>query len=238
DLSLKPERATQYEVGTQGSAFDQRLTGQVALYDIENTNKLVSETSNSVTFTTNAGKQRNRGAEVSLSLLAINDQTQAISTLRPWISYTYTDAQFIDFLSDNNNNASTKNFSGNAVPRVAPNMFNAGIDLASNNGVYVNGTYQYVDKVPVTFDNSTYVKGYDLLGLKAGYKTMVDKNWMLNLFVGGNNLTSSTYYSFLFAGPNYAGLAQAKDGGSGDGYIIPAPYKAQYYGNVSLSYIF
>ncbi len=238
DASLKPERAVQYEIGTQSSLFDNKLTGQIALFDIENTNKLVSETINSVTFTTNAGKQRNRGAEVSLSYLAIDAKDQPISMLRPWISYSYTDARFIDFKSDNNNTTATIDFSGNAVPRVPKNMFNAGIDIASRTGLYLNSSYQYVDKVPVTYDNSTYVKSYDLLGAKVGYKQKVDKHWMLNVFAGGDNLLGNTYYSFLFVGPNYKGLAQAADGGTGDGYIIPGPYNATFYGSLGLTYTF
>jgi len=238
DLNLKPERAVQYEVGTQGTFLDQRLTGQLSLFDIENTNKLVSETADAVTFTTNAGRQRNRGVEVSLSYLAVSDTTRPISTVRPWASYAFTDATFTDFTSDNNHNEQTVDFSGNDVPRVPRNMFNAGLDLASNIGLYLNGSYQYVSKVPVTFDNSTFVRSYDLLGLKLGYKKHVNKHWLLDLAVGGDNLTGSTYYSFLFVGANIAGLAQAEDGGRGDGYIIPAPYKAQLYSNISLKYVF
>ncbi len=238
DLSLKPELAVQYEIGTQGSFLDDKLSASVALFDIENTDKLVSETSNSVTFTTNAGKQQNRGAEVSLSALAINDKSQTLSLLRPWLSYSYTDATFVSFMSDNNNSAATVDFSGRAVPRVPKSTVSLGIDGATNSGFTFNGTYQYVDKVPVTYDNSTYVKGYGLLGARAGYTQKLDRNWVLDLFAGGTNLTSATSYSFLFVGPNYKGLAQSKDGGTGDGYIIPAPYTPQLYGNVTLRYVF
>lgn len=238
DLSLKPERAVQYEVGAQGSLFANRLNGQISLFDIENSDKLISQTVNSITYTTNAGKQRDRGAEASLSYLAIDNPTQPLSLVRPWVSYTFTDSRFIDFRSDNNNTAATVDYSGNAVPRVARNVFNGGLDLASNQGVYFNSTYQYVDKVPVTFDNSTYVKSYDLLGAKIGYKKQVDTHWSLDASVGGDNLLGSTYYSFLFVGPNYAGLAQAQDGGRGDGYIIPGPYKATVYGTLTLRYTF
>jgi iron complex outermembrane receptor protein len=198
----------------------------------------VSQTANAITYTTNAGKQRDRGAEASLSYLVIDNPTQPLSLVRPWVSYTYTDSKFIDFKSDNNNTPTTVDFSGSAVPRVPRNMFNGGLDLASNQGVYLNSTYQYVDKVPVTFDNSTYVKSYDLLGAKVGYKKQVDKHWSFDASAGGDNLLGSTYYSFLFVGPNYAGLAQAQDGGRGDGYIIPGPYKATFYGNLSLRYTF
>ncbi len=238
DLTLKPERAIQYEVGTQGSLFANRLTAQASLFDVENTDKLVTETANSVTFTTNAGKQRNRGAEVSLSILAVDDSSSILSLARPWVSYTYTDAKFVDFKSDNNNLPTTVDFSGNPVPRVPRNMINAGLDLATNHGVYFNSTYQYVSKVPVTFDNSTYVKSYDLLGAKLGIKKQVDKHWSLDLFGGADNILGSTHYSFLFVGPNYAGLATAAAGGHGDGYIIPAPCNATFYTSLSLRYAF
>jgi iron complex outermembrane receptor protein len=205
---------------------------------VENTDKLLSQTVNSVTFTTNAGKQRNRGAELSLSYLAIDNRLHTLSQLRPWVSYTYTDATFVDFKSDNNNSTNTVDYSGNPVPRVPRNMVSAGVDLATRQGIYLNSTYSWVSKVPVTFDNSTYVKSYDLLGGKVGFKRQVSGNWLLDVFAGGDNLLGSTYYSFLFVGPNINSLAQAQDGGRGDGYIIPAPYKATAYGNISLSYLF
>lgn len=236
DLSLKPERAVQYEVGAQGSLFRKRLVGQVAVYDIENTDKLVTETQNSVTFTTNAGKQRNRGAEVSLSWQAVNDPSRLLSTVRPWITYSYTDAEFVDFKSDNNNNTGTVDFSGNYVPRVPKSMFSAGIDLATSDGFYLDGTYKYVDQVPVTFDNSTWVSPYDLLNAKVGYRGKLDRHWQLDVFAGGQNLTNRTYYSFLFVGPNITGLETSAAGGTGDGYIIPAPYKATYYGSIQLAF--
>lgn len=238
DLGLKPERAVQYEIGTKGNLFHQRLSYQLALFDLENYDKLVSVTSNSITRTTNAGKQRNKGLELSLSYLAINNRNQVLSRLRPWISYTYSDFKYVDFKSNNNNNATTVDYSGNAVARVPHNTIDAGLDVETNVGLYLNGTYRYVDRVPVTFDNSTYVKSYDLLGMKIGYKQHLGSHFLLNVSAGGNNLLGSTYYTFLFIGPNINGLAQPKDGGTGDGYIIPGPYKATVYGNVTLKYIF
>jgi iron complex outermembrane receptor protein len=240
DASLKPERAVQYEIGTRGSVFDKKLTGQVSLFDLENTDKLISQTVATVTSTVNAGKQRNQGAEVSASFLALNstNKNDILTLVRPWVTYTYTDAKYVDFKSDNNNTAATVNFSGNAVARVPKNMMSAGLDAASGTGIYFNGTFQHVDKVPVTFDNSTYVSSYNLLGAKVGYKKEIDRRYLINAYVGGDNLTNSTYYNFLFVGPNYKGLSQGPDGGTGDGFILPAPYKASYYLNLSLSYAF
>ena len=221
NTAIKPERAVQYELGAHTALLDKRLTGELTFYDLENTDKLISETSNSVTFTTNAGKQRNRGVEASLSYLALD-------ALRPWVSYTYTDARYIDF----------QTFDGNQVARVPKNFLAAGLDAHTALGLYANGTFQHTDKVPVTFDNSTWVHGYDILGAKVGYKaTMLDR-FKIDAFVGGNNLTSETYYTFLFVGPNYKGLAQGPDGGTGDGYILPAPYHAAIYTGITLSYLF
>ena len=101
DTDLKPEHAIQYELGSKGNLFNGKLAYQLALLDLENTDKLVIETSNSVTFTTNAGKQQNRGVELSLSYLLLNDPIQKISILRPWISYTYSNFKYSDFKSDN-----------------------------------------------------------------------------------------------------------------------------------------
>lgn len=236
NLSLKPEWGTQYEIGTKGNVLNRKLSYQVAVFDLENTDKLVSQTVNTVTSTTNVGKVRNQGAELSLSYSAIDNSDEAISLLRPWASYTYSNFKYIEFKSDNNNNANTVDFSGNKVARVAPNVFNLGFDAATNFGLYLFASYQFVDKTPVTFNNSNYMKSYSLLNAKLGFQRRVCDCLSLDLFVGSDNLTGSTYYSFLFVGPNIKGLTWAKDGGTGDGYIIPAPYKATFYGGAKLSY--
>ncbi len=170
NLSLEPERAVQYELGTMGSYVDDRLSTQLDVFDIENTNKLVSETSSSITFTTNAGKQRNRGVEASLGYAFVRDSSRALSLVRPWLAYSYTNAKFIDFKSDNNNGSGTVDFSGNAVPRVPRNTFAAGLDVGTQQGFTLTSSFLHIDRVPVTFDNSTYVRGYDLLSAKIGYR--------------------------------------------------------------------
>lgn len=236
NTGLKPERALQYEVGVQGSIM-KRLTGQLAIFDLDNTDKLVSQTINTITSTTNIGEQRNIGGELSLSWLAVSDASQMLSLVRPWLSYTYTDAKYVSFKSDNNNAATTVDFSGNVAARVPKTMYALGVDAATNNGFSLTSTYQFVGDVPVTFDNSTWVRSYSLLSAKAAYKTRLNDQWLLNISAGGTNLAGSTYYNSLFVGPNYKGLAQGPDGGNGDGYILPGNYSARYYASIGLSYL-
>ena len=68
----------------------------------------MSQTVSAVTSTINAGKQRNRGLEASLGLLVVDKPEQLLSRVRPWASYTYTDAKYIDFKSDANNSANPR----------------------------------------------------------------------------------------------------------------------------------
>src|SRR4029077_10837116 len=154
NTGLKPERAVQYEVGMQGNALDQRLNGQLALFDLDNKNKLTTQTINTITSTTNIGEQRNTGAELSASYALVSSPTSALALVRPWASYTYTNAKYVEFKSDNNNSAATVDFSGNAAARVPRNMTSAGVDATTRAGFYLASTYQFVGRVPVTFDNS------------------------------------------------------------------------------------
>ena len=238
NTKLKPESGTQYEVGTKGSLLSHRASYTLALFDLEVTDKLVSQKIGAVTSTTNVGKQRDQGAELTLSDLLLDQPKGMISQLRPWLSYSYSDFKYVEFKSDANNNASTVDFSGNQVARTPKNVINIGVDARSRTGAYLYASYQHVDAIYVTFDNSTKVPPYRLVSAKLGWEGTVARNWTLDVSLGGDNLTNTTYYKFVFVGPNYAGLAQAKDGGTGDGYILPGPYDAKFYGGARLTYNF
>ncbi len=246
DVDLKPEKAIQYEVGTKGIIGNaNKLIYQVALYDMDITNRLVSVTSNAVTAYTNAGEERNMGAELFLKYNLIDDKSKAVSLLRPWISYTYSNYTYVDFKNHGTNKAGLDtviaDYSGKKEAAVAPNVFNLGLDVDTKMGFYFRGTFQYVDKVPVTFDNLHYMNSYSLLGAKIGYKKTWGK-FSMDAFVGANNLLGSTYYSFIFVGQNIGELAQGNDPyvkrGGGDGYILPAPYGATFYTGLTLRYKF
>jgi iron complex outermembrane recepter protein len=247
NASLKPENAIQYEIGTKGTyGKDQRLSYQLALFDLDIKNKLTAVTSGAVTSYANIGEQRNMGLELYVGYSLINDRSKTISVVRPWVSYTYLNAEYTDFKTYGKSSAGidtvSNNFSNNKVAAVSPNMLNVGLDVASKYGFYLNATYQYVDKAPVTFDNSTYMKSYNMLRARIGYKRNFGRHFTGDIFVGGDNLLSNTYYSFIFVGQHISELAQGGDvhqpGGGGDGYILPAPYNATFYGGLTVSYKF
>lgn len=230
---LSPERAVQYEIGTKGNLMNGRFSYQLALFDLKIKDRLVTQYDNSVSYTTNAGKQQNKGVEVSAGYNILQNNNAPVSLLKVWGSYTYSDFTYDQFRvyaqNSAGNDSTVANFSGNSVAGVAPNMLNLGLDMQTQPGFYLHLKYKYMDKAPVTFDNQQYVKSYSLLNGRLGYQKGFG-NFNVDAFVGSNNLTGSTYYKFLFVGQNAASL--------GDGYISPAPYKATFYGGATLRYNF
>lgn len=85
------------------------------------------------------------------------------------------------------------------------------------------------------------MKAYSLLAARIGYKKQFG-HVAVDVFAGADNLLNATYYSAIFVGQNIQELAQGTDpyikNGGGDGYILPAPFKATFYGGASVRYIF
>lgn len=253
DLGLKPESAIQYELGSKGTLASSKFDYDIALYDLDITNRFIQEYINGIGTYTNAGEQRNMGVELSLGYNFITDKNANINQIRPWISYTYDDAKYVTFETYlkskvTHGDSLTGNYSGNKAVGVAPNTANAGIDFGTKMGFYLHVTYQYVDKVPFTFDNQHYMSSYSLLNGRIGYSHTFG-HWSGDAFVGINNALGSTYYTSVFFAANIQNLAQGTDphyfnvaktniGTGGDGYILPAPYVATFYGGLTLKYTF
>ena len=235
DSVLKPERAIQYEIGSKGSFIHKKLSYQAAVFFNDIYNKLETQTgrigAGSYTFTTNVGEQRNIGIEIAASYAILSNKNSVVSLLRPFISFTYSDFTYANFKSNAKNDSTTVSYDGKKVAGVAPIRFNAGVDFELKYGVYINATYQFVDKTPYTFDNLHSLKAYNLLGAKIGFHREFFKHLGVDAFVGVDNILSSTYASFVFIGEN---LNQV----SGDGYLIPANWKPTIYGGGTLSWKF
>ncbi|HEY6902419.1 MAG TPA: TonB-dependent receptor, partial [Puia sp.] len=233
NTGLKPESGFQYEIGTKGDLFNRKLSYQLALFDLDIRNKFVTQTVTGpplYTFYVNAGRQQDIGAELSLSYLLIDNKDNAVTLLRPFATYTWSNFKYKDFRSDNNHNANTVDYSNNWVAGVAKNVLNLGVDLQTKPGFYAYLSYRYNGAVPYTFDNLHYAKSYSLLNGKIGYRNQLGAHFSLDVYAGADNMTSSTYYTFLFYSGNLAGTT--------DPHFIPMPYKATGYGGAKLAYIF
>lgn len=236
NTDLKPERATMYEIGSKGNLLHSKFSYQVALFHMDINDKLTTQAhttstgSIDYTFTTNAGTQENNGLELDLAYTFQQDRTHIITMVRPFISYSYSDFKYKNFKSDNNNNANTIDYSGNKVAGIPPHLFNAGLDIVTKWRFYLTTTYQYVDKEPLTFDNVHHANSYSLLQAKLGYKRELGKHFAFDAYVGGQNLTNSTYYTLAVLNSNYSGAAPK--------VFLPGPYNSTFYGGLNLSYKF
>ncbi|HYW36141.1 MAG TPA: TonB-dependent receptor, partial [Balneolaceae bacterium] len=229
---LKPEHAVQYEVGSKAHLLNDRFYYKLALFDLKINNRLATQYINDTQYTTNVGKQQNKGLELALGYDVIQNNNGPVSHLRAQFSYTYAYFRYDNFKEFAQNSAGqdsvTANYSGNKVAGVPPNRFNLGVNMQTSPGFYLHANLRYMDKTTFTFDNKHSVKSYTLLSGRIGYKKQLGHHVGLNAFVGSNNLTGSTYYNFLFVGQNVGSL--------GDGYVSPAPYKPTIYGGVTLKY--
>jgi len=236
NTGLRPEYGMQYEIGTKGDVFGRRLSYQLALFDLDVHNKFVPQTVPAAgglpqyTYYLNAGRQEDLGAELTLSYLVVDDRSSAITQLRPWLSYAWSDFKYKDFKSNHNYDSTTVDYSNKKVAGVAGSVLNLGVDLQTKPGFYVYLSYRYNGAVPYTFDNLHSAKSYSLLSGKIGYRSVLGAHLSVDGYVGSDNLTGSTYYTFLFYSGNLAGTT--------DPHFLPMPYNATVYGGVKLAYIF
>tara|TARA_Y100000782_G_scaffold100921_1_gene116230 strand:- start:3098 stop:5416 length:2319 start_codon:yes stop_codon:yes gene_type:complete len=230
---LQAEMGTQYEIGTKGSAFDNKLSWQVALFSLQIKDKLTTQSfaddTGTVlyTYAVNSGDQVDNGIEVALAYTAINDDSKIISYFRPFGSFTYSSFTYTDFKSDNDNDAGTVDYTDNTVVGVPPVVANAGFDLGTKWGFYLNGTIQYVDEMYTSFDNNHKAPDFTLVNGKIGYKTTLGEHLSLDVFAGGKNLTNSLHYNMVFLNIT-----------RGSSIYVPGSYFATFYGGVNLKYRF
>lgn len=232
---LKPEFATQYEVGTKGSLFNDRLNYQVAGFFTHYKDKMTSiavpnatNTATSYVYVANAGEQDNKGLEVALRGVAYQSMS-FLKSINPFLNLAYSDFKYGDFkyqqLSADKKSVTEVDFSNNVVAGVPPLTMNVGFDLFTKPGLYLNMTYSYRDKMYYTSDNQNQTDTYELLNAKIGYSHLLGKHIGLDLYVGASNLTGKQNYALVF-------LNQVPDA------YLPAPKEANYFGGASVKYIF
>ena len=232
---LKPEVGTQYEVGTKGSLFGEKLNYQVAAFYTQYTNKLTSiavpnaaNTATSYVYVANAGEQNNAGLEVAIQANAYQSD-EFLKSFSPFANFTYSHFRYGNFkfqqLSGDRKSTTEVAFDNNVVVGVPPVTFNAGFDLATRPGLYANLTYSYRDAMFYTSDNKNETKPYHLLNAKVGFARTFANHFRLDAFLGVNNLTGHQNYAMVF-------LNQLPDA------YLPAPREANLFGGISLNYIF
>lgn len=220
NTSLKPETGWNFEVGTRGSIFQNKLQFNLSLFRLNLKNLVVSRrTEEDQYIGINAGKTQHNGIEIAIDYQLVSDKYFNVITS---LNYSINDYKFKTFVDDD------IDFSGNDLTGVPSNILNGIIDFNSSVGFYGNINFQYIGEIPITDSNSLYSESYSLTNLKFGFKRNLNKKLKLNLFLGLNNIFDKLYASQILI--NASGF-----GGNLPRYYYPGN-PVNYYTGINLNY--
>ncbi len=232
---LKPEKATQYEVGTKGALSEGKISYQLAGFYTQYKDKMTTiavpnatNTATSYVYVANAGEQKNMGIEAMIKAVVYESES-GIKSISPFVNATYSHFRYGNFkyqqLSGDKKSVVEVDFTDKVVAGVPPVTFNVGLDVQTHAGIYFNATYTHRDKMYYTSDNVNETGTYQLLNAKVGYNANLGDHIGLNLYFGASNITGHQNYAMVF-------LNQLPDA------YLPAPSEINYFGGLNLKYNF
>lgn len=186
--TLRAESGNNLEVGARGIVLKRRLSYDIVLYDFNLRNTIVVQRNEEgADYFINAGRTSQRGIEALVSFDAIGRAPGDKPLLKIWASYAYQHFRFKDYVVNDND------FSGNALTGVAPTIFSGGLDLVLPGNFSANLTANYVDHIPLNDANTAFAEAYVLLGLRAGWKTVIAQSTPFEVFAGIDNALDEQY---------------------------------------------
>lgn len=217
---IDQEKGTSYEVGSQLLLLDGKLGLTAGLYQMNINDLLVAERVGDDQFVgKNAGKTKHRGLEVDANYhIALGVRW----SLAPFVSYTYSDHVFVDFVDGEND------FSGNPLTGVPKHRLNSGLRLAQNNGFYINTTHQYVSRISLLDAHTLYSDAFNVFHTRMGYKKQLSGNLTLGLDFGINNIFNTKYAQSVL-------INTAAFGGAEPRFFYPGN-GINYYGSLNVRY--
>ncbi|MBM7342787.1 TonB-dependent receptor [Pantoea coffeiphila] len=181
--SYDPEISINYEIGVKSLWLDKRVMLNAAIFqtDIKDL-QIGRRISDGTVITTNAGKARNRGAEVELLTKPFESDLQIGASLG------YVEAKYTDY----DDPLAGANYNGKRVPLVP--QYTAGVSaqyrmpLTSTLDGFIRGEWQHVDKTYWNDSNQYYEPAYDLANLRLGVEA---SDWQL--YFWAKNLFDANY---------------------------------------------
>lgn len=217
---LQPEDGIDYEVGTRGSLFHDKLFFDINAFFFHLKNTIVQRIDTlGVGYSINAGNTDQHGLESYVSYQLADQPREFFSNVKVWVSHTLHDFHYRNFTQD------TTSFSGKRLPSVPPQTVVAGLDVLVRMGLYLNVTYTYSDRIMLNDANSAYAGSYNLLGGRIGYRKVLAKKLKLDLYGGVDNIFNTRY-------------SLGNDFNAAAGRYYNAAPGVNYFGGVSVNYLF
>ena len=185
--SLQPEYGWNYETGIRGSLLKNQLQFDVNAYVFNLNNTIVRRTvANGSEYFINAGETKQKGIEAMIAYLLFNNKEKFISSFKISSAVTLNNYRLKNYKINNTD------YSGNKLTGVPNTIIVNTVDVEFKNIFYLNATYNYTDKLPLTDAYSFYAGDYHLLQCKIGYR-LVLKRKLLEVFTGADNIFNENY---------------------------------------------
>ena len=221
---IKPETGMNYEIGSKGQIFGDRLFYDIAFFSMRIQNLIVARRTGDDAFVgVNAGKTTHNGMEITFNYDFLNSGISG-KNIYGFITYTLANYRFNEFIDGDNN------YSGNDLTGIPRHVLNAGVSFLTNTGIYGNLNYQYIDEMPMRDDNSAFSDPYQLINLKLGFNKSISSRFRLDLYAIINNLLDTRYASMIM-------VNASSFGGSDPRYYYPG-LRRNYYLGAEVTYCF
>jgi iron complex outermembrane receptor protein len=189
--NIKPEKGINYEMGTKGMVFKNKLFYDLTFFTMHINDLIVAQRIGEDEFVgVNAGKTINKGLEMTMNYNFL-PENRLDRVFTGFITYTLAQYTFKDFVEAGND------YSGNALTGVPRHVFNAGLEAKIPTGFYGNLNFQFVDKIPMRDDNSIYSDPFQLVNLKIGYAKSLSEHFDLDIHGNLNNLFNEKYAAMI-----------------------------------------
>ncbi len=220
--NIKPEEGWNFEIGSRGKLFQQKLKYALSIYQMNVKNLLVAKRiSNDQFIGVNAGKTSYKGIEIETQYALFKNNFIEIKHQN---NLSFNDYKFEDFIDFD------ENHSGNQLPGVPKISFNSNLNFETNFGLYTALSYSYFGKMPLRDDNTAFSKKYQLLNSTIGYQFNLGKSLSGRLFMKFNNILNVKYASMLLINATSFGGAKPR-------YYYPGE-PTNTVGGFHLKYIF
>lgn len=220
--NIKPEKGWNFEIGSRGQAFNNKLTYDVALYQMNVKDLLVAKRVGEDEYVgVNAGKTKYTGLEMTGNYFLIKTSNFNVKHSSNLSVNNFKFKEFTDFDND---------YSGNKLTGVPNITLNSAVTIENSIGFYGSVDFKYVGKIPMRDDNSMYSKKYHLVNAAIGFKTSEEKKFSIDLFVRLNNILNEKYASMLLINATSFGTAKPR-------YYYPGE-PVNYYAGINLKYNF
>lgn len=186
--TLQAEKATNYEGGIRATLLPNKLYAEAAYYQLQLKNTIVTRRDAAGSdYFVNAGNTSQRGFESQVNYYPIRKANGFLQELKIWSSYSNIHARFKDYVQN------TNDYSGNKLTGTPSDVYNGGVDLTLKNGCYLNNTYTYTSAIPLNDANTFEAKAYQLIFVRAGYKTNLGKKTIGEIWAAYNKSFNTPY---------------------------------------------